>query len=390
MIKNIIKIATLVIVSIVFIQGFTTVSALGSYTWSSPSASTYSCYNLSSSSTGQYIGCSNQNGDLYLSSDYGVDWSPVTSLGSQAWYGVGVSSTGQYMVASANGGNIYVSDDFGATWQQTNAPSDGWISAAISSNGQDIVVGDPGTGIYVSINGGANWTSYPIAGSNVIAVAMSSSGQYMYAIDRNGFEIYTSDDYGSSWSPSESMSSGVYAYIYSSSSGQYVVAADDTSSVYVSNDYGANWTVQNIGSGTLINNVNISSNGQDLIATDLSSGGYIYESFDGGQTWNADSGAGNGVNGVGWWAVASSSDLSQVVALDTSGYIYSATNPALYIPPPSSQSTTPSKTSNHSSLVAPDTGYGQPNYHILTYTLFGFSVVLLGTGLVIKKRYQRA
>ena len=76
------------------------------------------------SSTGQYQLIGNYNDYLIFSSDYGVNWTYLTSGGINYWTDVAVSPNGDYLFACIGGifggigrtGYIYRSTDFGVTW----------------------------------------------------------------------------------------------------------------------------------------------------------------------------------------------------------------------------------------------------------------------------------
>ena len=97
-------------------------------------------------------------GQIYTSTDSGVNWTVQTNAPSANWKSVASSSDGSKLVAVINGGRIYTSTDSGVNWTvQTNAPSAYWYSVASSSDGVKLVaVIYPGQ-IYTSTDSGVTW-----------------------------------------------------------------------------------------------------------------------------------------------------------------------------------------------------------------------------------------
>ena len=95
-----------------------------------------------------------------MSSDYGADWTDLTTSGSQNWWAVSTSSNGAVIVAGVWHGDIYTSTDYGATWtDDTAAGSHGWYASAISSDGSRSVVADGDGSIRYNGPGGDIWTA---------------------------------------------------------------------------------------------------------------------------------------------------------------------------------------------------------------------------------------
>jgi len=105
-------------------------------------------------STGQYIAGvvpSNSNyGIIYISSNFGSTWT-IKNVGSQ--YGnyvsqIKMSSNGQYMIAISVGQYLFVSSDFGINWSNTSTLALNWTSITMSSSGQYIADCVNAGGIY--------------------------------------------------------------------------------------------------------------------------------------------------------------------------------------------------------------------------------------------------
>src|SRR6185312_9618638 len=110
---------------------------------------------------------------------------------STNWVSLASSADGRRMVGAINVGNIYLSTNFGADWTPTDFPIQAWGSVCISADGKSI--GATGANTYISRNGGAIWITNKISGNNI---ASSANGMtWMIA----GAQIYTSSDGGVTW-----------------------------------------------------------------------------------------------------------------------------------------------------------------------------------------------
>jgi photosystem II stability/assembly factor-like uncharacterized protein len=160
----------------------------------------YSGISVSYNGKYQTIACEK----IYISSNYGNTWregnigGDTDGVSNRNWSGVSISSTGQYQSAVDSGGLLYISNDYGNNW--TNIYDDvnykNWTSIAVSANGkyQTAVNGDNGS-IYFSTSYGNSWmiTSSPVVQSkNFQAVSISANAQYQTVIVYGG-AIYTSN-----------------------------------------------------------------------------------------------------------------------------------------------------------------------------------------------------
>ncbi len=366
-------------------------SATGSYTWTAVTGLTDTyCYNMASSSTGQYVACSNYGGDLLTSSDYGATWVDQTVPGSHEWNSIAMSANGQYLLASIYNGDMYVSNDYGATWvDQTSQGSAYWGVVAVSGNGQYMIADDNGNNVDISSDYGSTWAAKTVVSgsADLFALSVSSTGQYMQTANYTNGYVYTSSDYGNTWTPQTSSGQQYWGSLASSANGQYVAAVGYSGDVYVSSDYGANWTTTSIPGAGDIYSVVMSGDGKTLIASDAtSSTGYIYESYDYGVTWTQDANAGTG---QGWYSIAGSSDLSKVYAVDNDSIVWSGSNPSLVASQAGPSAPSPSPTVA-ATISAPNTGYGAPsNDGYLTIVAIVTLIAALGTTGYSLRRYVR-
>ena len=60
---------------------------------------------MASDSTGQYLAAIVENGQVYTSRDYGVNWAPWDS--DRAWQDIASNSNGNRLIASVYAGQLY-------------------------------------------------------------------------------------------------------------------------------------------------------------------------------------------------------------------------------------------------------------------------------------------
>jgi hypothetical protein len=134
-------------------------------------------------------------GYLYVSSDFGANWTSKFTDSNRNWYATGISNNGQYQTACVYNGRIYTSSNYGSTWAINNsAPSANWTNGlGISSTGQyQVAAVYPGYA-YLSSDYGTTWVQSTNSGSrNWNAVTMSQTGVYLSGCVSSGF-IYTSE-----------------------------------------------------------------------------------------------------------------------------------------------------------------------------------------------------
>jgi hypothetical protein len=233
---------------------------------------------VSVSATAQYQTAVVSAGDIFISSDYGINWTQIT-IGPLNFVSVSISATGQYQTVLVNGGYIYNSSDYGVTWtQNTGAGTGGWNIVSISATGQYQTAVDNTPGfIYTSSNYGLTWTQNTGAGTRVWrSVSLSKTGQYQTAVAAPGGSgyIYISSDYGVTWTQNTGAGLAGWFSVSVSATGQYQTAVVISGYIYNSSDYGVTWT-QNTGLGASFwSAVSVSATAQ--YQTAVVSGGYIY------------------------------------------------------------------------------------------------------------------
>ena len=260
---------------------------------------------VASSLDGKRLVAAVNSGTLYVSSDFGTNWTSKDS--SRAWTDVASSADGTVMAATVYNGNLYVSTDSGSTWTSKDS-SRPWRSIACSADGQKMAAVTLGAQLYTSSDRGAAWVARDST-RNWTSIAMSADGTKLAASVSAG-KLYTSADSGATWTARES--SRVWSAVASSDNGSNLVATVYDGKIYTSTNAGVNWTARE--SSRAWTAVASSSDGQRLSAT--VSSGKIYTSRDAGVTWEAQD------SNRAWSAIASSGDATRLVAVVNSGQIY--------------------------------------------------------------------
>lgn len=260
---------------------------------------------VASSLDGKRLVAAVNSGTLYVSSDFGTNWTSKDS--SRAWTAVASSADGTVMAATVYNGKLYVSTDSGSTWtsKDSNRP---WRDIACSADGQKMAAVTLGEQLYTSSDRGAAWVARD-SNRNWTSIAMSADGTKLAASVSVG-KLYTSADSGVSWTARET--SRVWTAVASSDNGSNLVATVFDGKLYTSTNAGVSWTDR--ASSRAWTAVASSSDGQRLSAT--VSSGKIYTSRDAGVTWEAQD------SDRAWSAIASSGDATRLVAVVNSGQIY--------------------------------------------------------------------
>lgn len=262
------------------------------------------------SSTGQYIvACSSK---VYLSSNYGLNWLDLSNNGlptNSTYRSISTSSTGQYMMT-----NFIVDKTFNKWTQKDSARN--WRSISSSSTGQYMVACVYGGYLYTSKDYGDTWTQKDSA-RNWYCVSMSSIGQRILACVYGGY-VYMSTDYGDNWSSTFSVASN-WSGVSISSTGQTMAIVVNSAYLFYSTDYGANWT-QSVGAYYRYwTSISMSSTGKYILASSNGTSGpstdnlYLSEKID---VWKPKASSQN-------WKCVSVSDSGQyMVACVENGYLY--------------------------------------------------------------------
>jgi len=137
------------------------------------------------SANGQYqLIVANATSGLFLSSDSGITWTPLTGglptlTGSPFWCDGVISANGQYITLSVYGGSLWMSSDYGRTFALTNQPTPNiWLplNGSVTDSMGLSAVTTPGTVPgYVTLN----CPGYTTRAVNLVNTAGSTASQYI-------------------------------------------------------------------------------------------------------------------------------------------------------------------------------------------------------------------
>ena len=224
---------------------------------------------------------SSDNGQIFISSNYGLNWKHVQYLTDNNYIGnfadVAISKDGKYMTVLQVNGPIAISSNYGEKWRI--------IRNCVSKIGNENVI----------FNLEQSWYS----------IDMSGDGQYQTALSVNyisqkGGYIYRSDSYGTSWIDITPITENPpnFTSVSISYSGKYQTIVNlgylsyvqDPSSVLISQDYGNTWTISDYFKNdydllhSIINkSQDANIDGKYQYITHM--GNKLYISSDYGQTW---------------------------------------------------------------------------------------------------------
>ena len=190
--------------------------------------------NVAMSDSGQYI-VTTMNGKLFRSTDYGQTFIQRTidsriSGNSDQIPVIAISGDGKNIIIPTNqNANVYISTNFGTSFFAVGAlPSVSWASAGISGDGNTLVAAAYGENIWVSHDAGSTWTDSGIDVSRENKrwgrITVSYDGQIM-GLTRYGYKLITSDTGGDTWEVKPKSPSQMWRGITSSRDGRVIYAA---------------------------------------------------------------------------------------------------------------------------------------------------------------------
>lgn len=146
---------------------------------------------IKGSSDGAIMICSEYSNYVFISTNYGVDWTLQAPIATGNW-SLASSADGNTFLAAKRDEYIYITHDGGSTWNPaTGAGMKSWTRSAMSADGTKMAVIVHGGYIYTSADAGATWTEHTAAGiRSWYSVEISGDGTKIFAGVDNGY-IYT-------------------------------------------------------------------------------------------------------------------------------------------------------------------------------------------------------
>jgi hypothetical protein len=177
---------------------------------------------LAGSSSGQYVTVCRPSAGVFVSTNYGVNWTTVPDTREQGgldilWTNVAVSGTGQYMIGVGDVDFAIMSSTYGASWNiLASLPSVACLSfVSISLTGQSLTAtgcanNSPLSSMYTSNDYGSTWTTFTPMGlprnltvMGFVAASNASYVQMMMVTTSDvggGGQLYVSNTSGAYWS----------------------------------------------------------------------------------------------------------------------------------------------------------------------------------------------
>jgi hypothetical protein len=207
----------------------------------------------------------NGNETIRRSTNNGISWGPTDYFQMLVYvfaFAVSSNTTGSTSIyagtyagdrAADGSGGMYLSTDTGASWKPVSLDHISLKYFSLAVSGPNLVGGTT-SGVFVSTNNGANWTGTNLASStHALALSPNGSGGTTLFAGTLGNGMWLSSDNGKSWSPtagigltSRTIWSIAIAPFAGEISGTSCFAGTD-SGVFLSTNNGANWTRVNYG-----------------------------------------------------------------------------------------------------------------------------------------------
>ena len=205
-----------------------------------------------------------------------ITWKSIVGL---KFKGIATDKTGQKLIGCEESGSLYWSSNYGNTWGKTSIIWRYWKGITSNESGK-ILFACASREIFKYSSGSKIWKETSAPSSDWSSITSDKTCKYIAAcIDNLG--LYTSNKgiYTSIDSGNSWKPSNApndqWRCIKSSSTGQYLVACVYGDKIYTSSDYGVTWTPTLAPRGSWVS-VSINDTGTIIIAADRVQGIYIY------------------------------------------------------------------------------------------------------------------
>lgn len=195
---------------------------------------------------GNNIFAGTNNYGVYLSTNYGINWTQISFNNQNVW---ALAMSGNTIFAAvceytdrSQFGNIYLSTNNGINWTQTlslNKPVN-----CFATYGDTILAGTMTKGVYFSINRGVNWTQSNYIGGDVRTFVILGNTIFLGGISSG---VYKTSNNGIDWTPTSLVGGDVYAVekignnIFAGYQIQHPGLIENY--IVISSNYGLNWSI---------------------------------------------------------------------------------------------------------------------------------------------------
>lgn len=208
-------------------------------------------------------------GGVFISTNAGADWFEANLPANNFYSGIASSADGSRLAVTYNNGGVYYSMDYGVDWSFNSTifpQAFGGLAHNIASSADGAKLAVSCSMIYTSTNGGVTWTSNNIAGPRYASIASSADGNKLAVASLSAPEIYLSTNAGLTWI-TNMVTNGDFQDIASSADGSHLIAAGSlqiAGPLYTSSDSGTTWVSNNV--RTAWQAVAVSANGDYMAA----------------------------------------------------------------------------------------------------------------------------
>ncbi len=180
----------------------------------------------------------NSNHGVYLSTNYGSNWTLVDSIYSGQYLGDFVFKGTNIYSISSNG--VSLSTNNGANWNVANTGLTDTNVYSLVVNGNNLYAGTGSGKIFVSTNNGLSWTIFNSGFTNSYISAILFKGSNIFAGTGKG--VYLSTNNGLSWSQ---INTGLTDTTISklTISGNNIIAGTGSGKMFLTSNNGSNWNI---------------------------------------------------------------------------------------------------------------------------------------------------
>lgn len=263
------------------------------------------------------------DGVIFVSTNSGFSWRPMTNTPPGTWWSVATSGDGNTILGASSTGLLCLTTNAGKDWHNTSAPLQFWFTVAMTPDARMLVAAsqwdmNPGEygGIYISTNFGSSWnlTSAPLGQWRSVACSEAATtliAACLQDTNSNPCPLYYTTNSGLTW-VSNNMPVSNWECVDLSPDGSRLIAGDNSGRIYVSTNSGMSWISNSL--PNYISSVKSSASGDRLFALEF--GGLVYASTNFGVSWTAIN-----HSWQSWSSIVTSGDGSKQVVASFGGGI---------------------------------------------------------------------
>jgi photosystem II stability/assembly factor-like uncharacterized protein len=181
---------------------------------------------------------------VYLSTNSGTSWTPVNS-GMTNTQVTSLVFCGTNLFAGTWGNGVYLSTDNGTSWSPVTSGLTNLNIFSVVVRDTTLFAGTYGGGVFLSTDKGANWTTANSGLKSLCVFSLIVSGSNLFAGSDSGVALSTNN--GTSWIAANSGLTNLHVFSFAVHGVNLFAGTND--GVFLSTDNGTNWTAINSGLG---------------------------------------------------------------------------------------------------------------------------------------------